>query len=229
MVRARFKPGQAEAGRAGKAGLPRREWARLLSRLRSSATETNDYPGLAESQSVTGRVGLVTLVSLTSGRHSPRSGGRRPSPALGLTAVGGAPEARRAVRRAYGGRCAGSATGGAPEARRAVRRAYGGRCAGAWQAVWMGGMCLVPVTGTRRSHFAGIVIGRPGNITRTWSRNDPCGSCGGGRPRRSIVAKRFHGSAQQRRWARWEIVSISVSTTAWRLTRSSSMRRSSAP
>src|ERR1700731_869680 len=38
----------------------------------------------------------------------------------------------------------------------------------------------IPVAETRRSHLAGIVIGGMGKITRRWSRNDPCGSCGGG-------------------------------------------------
>jgi hypothetical protein len=54
----RLKPGRVKRG---KRGLPRGEWARLLSRLHEGATETNDYPGLPESQSVTGRTGLVTL------------------------------------------------------------------------------------------------------------------------------------------------------------------------
>ena len=207
MLRARFKPGQAEAGRAGKAVSHEGSGHDSCPDCAQAQPKRTIIPVLAESQSVTGRVGLVTLVSLTSGRHGPRSGGRRPSPALGFAA----------------------AVGGAPEARRAVRRAYGGRCAAAWRAAWMGGMCLIPVTGTRRSHVAGIVIGRPGNITRTWSRNDPCGSCGGGGPRRSLVVNRLHGSAQRRRWAQWEIVSISVSTTAWRLTRLSSTRKFSAP
>jgi hypothetical protein len=87
----------------------------------------------------------------------------------------------------------------------------------------------IPVVGTRRSHLAGIVIRVLGKITRRWSRNDPCGSCGGDGPRRSLVAKRFRGSAQQRRWARWESVSICVCTTVWRLPRLTSTRKYSAP
>jgi len=62
VVRGRRKPGQAGRVERGKRGSPHTvwEWARLLSGLRGRATETNDYPGLTESQSVTGRVGSVT-------------------------------------------------------------------------------------------------------------------------------------------------------------------------
>jgi len=115
MLRARFKPGQAEAGRAGKAVSHEGSGHDSCPDCAQAQPKRTIIPVLAESQSVTGRVGLVTLVSLTSGRHGPRSGGRRPSPALGFAAaVGGAPEARRAVRRKRGGRCAGRTAGGAP-------------------------------------------------------------------------------------------------------------------
>jgi hypothetical protein len=67
----------------------------------------------------------------------------------------------------------------------ARRLARGGRCA-RYAVVWIGAMCPIPVAGTRRCHLAGIVIGGLGKITRRWSRNDPCGSCGGAGPRRSL-------------------------------------------
>ena len=56
-------------------------------------------------------------------------------------------------------------------------------------AVWMVELCRISVAGAQRGHIAGIVIGVMGNITQTWSRNDPCGSCEGGRPRRSLVCQ----------------------------------------
>src|SRR5215472_6268148 len=50
----------------------------------------------------------------------------------------------------------------------------------------------IPVAGTRRGLLAGIVIGGMTNITRRWSGNDPCGSCGG---TGCVVALLLRGSA----------------------------------
>ena len=180
----------------GKRGSPTGEWARLLSRLRAGATETNDYPGLhriAERHRAGGVSYLSGQLNIRAAMPGARGGGCLPAPGAGGRSARSGPTVRP------------------------VRGGIDGRDA------------PIPVVGTRCSHLAGIVIRGAGKITRRWSRNDPCGSCGGDGPRRSLVAKRFRGSAQQRRWARWESVSICVCTTVWRLTRSNSTRKSSAP
>ena len=107
MLRARFKPGQAEAGRAGKAVSHEGSGHDSCPDCAQAQPKRTIIPVLAESQSVTGRVGLVTLVSLTSGGTARAPGAGDPRPRLA---------SRRpwAVRRKRGGRCAGRTAGGAP-------------------------------------------------------------------------------------------------------------------
>ena len=202
----RPRPGQAGAGQAGKAGFSHGGVGTTLvptARKRNRNERLSRFTRIAERHRASG-VSYVPA-SLTSPGRCPRPGRppaiRRPVPGPGRIGA-----ATRIGRRAGSGRMV-----------RPVRAGIAGRGV------------PIPVVGTRRRHLAGIVIRAMGNITRRWSRNDPCGSCGGDGPRRSLVAKRFRGSAQQRRWARWETVSIYVSTTAWRLMRSNSTRKSSAP
>lgn len=150
VVRAASCPVKLRRVKRGTTGFSHGEWARLLSRLRAGATETNDYPGLRRIAE-RNRMCWVSyvLASLTLGPWSPR-------PEAGTRA---APPFR------------------APSVAHVLRIA-----------------CDVPIpeSETRRGQLAGIVIGGMVKITRRWSRNDPCGSCGGNGP---CVALLLRGSA----------------------------------